>query len=1701
MNNLPTLDHEAERLSVDTLTSFFKKVIETDTVYKLINKSSGDVYCLACHSANNNLKSLENFTAFKVVFCESKQLKYNADILEIPISEKDNYLLPELVLSKIELYLQGQVEDTYETIKAREQKRSSILTELFAYKYKDEQDLLDYALNRSMELLDSEFGYIYKYSETKKQFTLNSWSKEVMPDCEVVNPQTCYELDKTGFWGEAVRQRKPLILNDFEAHNKLKKGYPEGHVTLKRFMTTPIFRDNEIIAVIGAANKKEPYTLKDVEDLQILMNGVWSMVQLSDSKLQLSKLKKAVEATDASVVITDIDGNIEYANPYFYKNSGYSQKEALGANPRVLKSGHHPKEFYQNLWNTIKSGKTWKGELLNKKKNGEYFWEQAVINPIININGLITNFIAVKTDISAAKKDEEEIKKRDKTIEFASHLAKVHPWEFNVDEGKIYLYSDFYKLLEDDRYKDLITPDELASFMHPDDRDWVMMGFKNAVDKGAPLNQKHRFLINGKEKWVTVAGEGFKNNNGRIDRVIGVVRDITQSEEIKHELLEKDSIIDASLHLASAYPWSYTIENDHFKFQNDAKAFFEEKFPDGYKKEFLYEKFYYKDRQFVIDAFEGSFKEQGFELEHRYLINNKLKWVKVQGTTLYKNGEAFMAIGVMQDVTKEKQKEKALADSEQFKSKVIEALGEGLVVQDVKDNIVMANPNAAEILGLQMNQLLGKDSYDPLWKASNSDGKELKPEEHPSVVARKTGKTVSNFIMNLQTGKGERRFIKINSVPIKNDVNEVIQTVTTFTDITNEKQSEAKVKAANKVLDFALEATGAALWDIDFEKDTTTVDDRWAAMLGYTRKELEPITLQTFIDLVHTDDIEKTLAMLNSYIEGKINKYSANFRMKTKQGDYKWIWGQAKALIRSKEGKALRLIGTNQNIDKLRKGEIALRKSEERYRSITEEINQVVWTADHNGSISFVNKAGKLFFKSEYDKLMGEGWLSIVHPDDIDNVVAVWSKAQVQKVNYENRFRMIIEGEVKWALATATPLLNNNGNIESWVGLALDYTNEYYAKKELKESEQKFRSLVESSSDIFFIIDIDQRIKFISKQIEEILGYKVEDVKGEKFELFIDKDDVNRALESFKVNLTGQATNINNLRLTHKNGTTIWFKANTRLVENNSENTFELHGVAINIDQVRENESLLKRSIERSETELSITNALNKVVSESELFERASEGLSKIFDGQGFITVNGYTHNRILKVHNLRGNAKALKRALKIMNIDFENYEIQLTEKFYKLIKKGDLIIHNSDDLGDLVEGRISNLIYGVAKSIFKGYTLYTMPLLVDNEPKGSFVIFIPKSPDQLDLSQLKTFSNLVSNTWQRILYYKNLENTTRKLEEAQQIAKMGSWEYDLASEKAIWSNETYNIVQWPLDQEPPSLQDHSAFMHPNDFEMWKQVVQIAILNKEEFAFRMRMLVDGKEKWIFNAGKPILDSNGEIIKFQGILQDIHKIVLQEQKLIETKTQLDLALEGAGLGLWDWNLETNKVTFDKRWCNMLGLKYEETKMELSTWQKRVHPVDIDQTLKDIDEYLDGGTDHYENIHRMKHANGRWVYIMDRGRVSERDNNGKPTRFTGTHLDITESKLLDQKLRQNQYFIEVAQDVAQIGSWRVELPNKLVWSDNAYKIFEQDPEKGTSIALFDSLVHPDDLQKMQQATEDALKTGNYSITYRIKAKSGI
>ncbi|WP_229389865.1 GAF domain-containing protein [Methanosarcina sp. DH2] len=141
------------------------------------------------------------------------------------------------------------------------------------------KEITDFAREEAVRLTGSKLGYLAFMDAYETSLIMHSWSKSAMEECAIEDKRFIYPVKTTGLWGEAIRQRKPIITNDYTAPSSLKKGYPKDHVHLTRHVNVPVFDGDRIVAVAGVGNKDEPYDESDLRQLTLLMQGMWQLIQ------------------------------------------------------------------------------------------------------------------------------------------------------------------------------------------------------------------------------------------------------------------------------------------------------------------------------------------------------------------------------------------------------------------------------------------------------------------------------------------------------------------------------------------------------------------------------------------------------------------------------------------------------------------------------------------------------------------------------------------------------------------------------------------------------------------------------------------------------------------------------------------------------------------------------------------------------------------------------------------------------------------------------------------------------------------------------------------------------------------------------------------------------------------------------------------------------------------------------------------------------------------------------------------------------------------------------------------------------------------------------------------------------------------------------------------------------------------------------
>jgi len=199
-----------------------------------------------------------------------------------------------------------------------EQSRLEALLQLNQMTEAPMQEITDFALEEAVRLTGSEIGYLAFMNEDETVLTMHSWSKTAMGQCAIIDKPIVYPVETTGIWGEAVRQRKPVVTNDYTAPNPLKKGYPVGHVPVIRHMNIPVFDGERIVAVAGVGNKAGPYDDSDVRELTLLMQGMWRLLHHKQAEESLrasqTQLRQIIDLVPHMIFAKDGEGRFLLVN-------------------------------------------------------------------------------------------------------------------------------------------------------------------------------------------------------------------------------------------------------------------------------------------------------------------------------------------------------------------------------------------------------------------------------------------------------------------------------------------------------------------------------------------------------------------------------------------------------------------------------------------------------------------------------------------------------------------------------------------------------------------------------------------------------------------------------------------------------------------------------------------------------------------------------------------------------------------------------------------------------------------------------------------------------------------------------------------------------------------------------------------------------------------------------------------------------------------------------------------------------------------------------------------------------------------------------------------------------------------------------------------------------------------------------------------
>ena len=321
----------------------------------------------------------------------------------------------------------------------------------------------------------------------------------------------------------------------FEAEIRHK----DGHMVMIEATEKAIFNEKgQVIALEGVLHNitkrkaSEKELQKHREDLETLV---------TERTVELKKLSQAVEQSHSTIVITNSSGDIEFVNPAFTKRTGYTREEAIGQNPRILKSGHHDGSFYEEMWSILRNGDVWQGEMLNKRKDDSRYWEFATISPMIDESGTITNFVAVKEDITARKEIELALEKSEEQLQ--RYLMVID----DIGMGLLVIDSDF-------TIRDMNTTtiewfgDHRGEKCHKviADRDsqCPICYLEEVIKEKKTIRYQPTTILEGRT--LDILAAPVINSDNEYSK-LEIIRDITEQELAKSKLVEVNSQLEGAM--------------------------------------------------------------------------------------------------------------------------------------------------------------------------------------------------------------------------------------------------------------------------------------------------------------------------------------------------------------------------------------------------------------------------------------------------------------------------------------------------------------------------------------------------------------------------------------------------------------------------------------------------------------------------------------------------------------------------------------------------------------------------------------------------------------------------------------------------------------------------------------------------------------------------------------------------------------------------------------------------------------------------------------------------------------------------------------------------------------------------------------------------------------------------------------------------
>jgi PAS domain S-box-containing protein len=510
-----------------------------------------------------------------------------------------------------------------------------------------------------------------------------------------------------------------------------------------------------------------------------------------------------------------------------------------------------------------------------------------------------------------------------------------------------------------------------------------------------------------------------------------------------------------------------------------------------------------------------------------------------------------------------------------------------------------------------------------------------------------------------------------------------------------------------------------------------------------------------------------------------------------------------------------------------------------------------------------------------------------------------------------------------------------------------------------------YKSFFDNIDDLMCIIDTDGYFRKINSAFQKLLGWSEKELMSVPFKDFIHPDDLVKTSKAVSILEEGKMLELITNRYRTKTGEYLYINWQGNI----NPITKEIIGIGRNVTEKIKQEQeieLLSKVLSKTKDIAVITNPEGLIVWVNSAFELLTEYTKKeVINRKPGSFLQGKKTNRddVTKIKEAINNRKEI-------DITILNYTKSGKEYWINLNISP---IYNSENI----------LEYFLA--IERDYT------------------------EKIDLE-------IESNT-----YKENLIRSKETLENVSILSKVGGWEVDIVNQTIHWSQVTKDIHEVDKDF-IPNLETAILFYKEGRSrdtitKLFNDAVQKGIPYDAELEI---ITAKNRTIWVRTIGNPVF-TDGVCVGVNGTFQDNTEGRQLNEKLRIDEERWSFAIDATGDGIWDWTPANNQTIYSRRWANIIGYELEELTTSDSEWSSRLHPDDAAMAFSEIGDNLSGKVESFSHEYRFKHRNGNYLWILNRGKVVQRNEKGEAIRVIGTHTDITHSKQAAQIIVEREKWI--------------------------------------------------------------------------------